>query len=159
MSRVSTEIASAPSKWRGLFAVVPGIGVTSLLLGATCPACWLAYAGLLALPGLGVLLEYTDFVPVTAALLGVALASLAYRAPVRRGYAPLGLGIGASSSILVGKVWLSSDPLVFLGLVALIGASVWNAWPRHATSRDLCAACAPQVSGKEQMSAHEGIAP
>jgi hypothetical protein len=149
MSRVSKESTNTPSRWRSLFAVVPGIGVTSLLLGATCPACWLAYAGLLAVPGLGVLLEHTDLVPVTAALLGVALASLAYRASLRRGYAPLGLGIGATSSILVGKVWLSSDSLVFLGLAGLIGASVWNAWPRRATPHGACAACAPQAAGKE----------
>ena len=143
-SRATASPANVPGGWHALPAALPGV-VAALLLGAACPACWLAYAGLLTMPGLAWLLGETSFMLITLAVLGIALASLAYRAPARRGYRPLGLGVIAASLILLEKLWLSSPVLLPLGLALLVSASLWNAWPRQATAPGACAACTPQV--------------
>jgi hypothetical protein len=121
----------------------------ALLLGASCPACWLAYAGLLTLPGLAWLFGKTSFRLITLAVLGTALASLAYRAPVRRGSRLLSLRVSAASLLVLEQWWLSSPVLLAVGLALLVVASLWNAWPRQATTPGACAGCAPQVSARE----------
>lgn len=80
------------SRRRRLLGIVPGIAASALLAGAACPAYWLAYAGLLSLPGIGLLLENASLMPATVALCIIALGSFAYQAPSRRGYKPLVLG-------------------------------------------------------------------
>src|SRR5262249_41449135 len=143
--RVPATPTGVPNKWYALRTAVPGV-VAALLLGAACPACWLAYAGLLTMPGLAWLLGETSFVLITLAVLGIALASLAYRAPARRGYRPLGLGVIAASLILLEKLWLSSPVLLALGLALLVSASLWNAWPCQAAVLGACTACTPHAS-------------
>ena len=142
----------AASRWQALSAAMPGLGV-SLLVAAKCPACWLAYAGLLTMPGVAWLVGEPSLMLITVGLLGIALASLAYRAKDRRGYRPLALGIVAASLILIEKWWLSSPWLLALGLALLVGASLWNAWPCRATALGSCAACAPHASERSQESA------
>lgn len=135
----------AARRSQALSAAMPGVGV-SLLVAAKCPACWLAYAGLLTMPGVAWLVGETSLMLITVGLLGGALASLAYRAKDRRGSRPLAIGVVAVSLILLEKWWLSSPWLLALGLALLVGASLLNAWPRQATSLGSCAACAPQES-------------
>ena len=156
----ATRDVGVPRRGYGLLAAVPGLGA-ALLLGAACPACWLAYAGLLTTPGLGFLVAQTSLVPVvaTAVLLGIALVSFAYRAPARRGYGSLGLGMVAVSLMLTGKFGLPSDPLLYTGLAILVGASLWNAWPRQITITEACATCAPHASAGEHVSTHKEITP
>lgn len=143
-------------EWSGLLAIVPGVGA-SLLPVLTCPACWPAYAGLLGTVGLGFLLDKASLLPIAVMLLGFALASLAYRAKSRHGYGPLGIGIVGASIALASKFTLSSNPLLYLGLALLIGASLWNSWSRKAAPADSCAACAPRESEGEQMSAQTEV--
>jgi len=142
----------AASRWQALSAAMPGLGV-SLLVAAKCPACWLAYAGLLTMPGVAWLVGEPSLMLITMGLLGIALTSLAYRAKDRRGYRPLALGIVAASLILIEKWCLSSPWLLALGLALLVGASLWNAWPCRATALGSCAACAPDESERSQESA------
>ncbi len=144
-SHAISSTTSVSDLWNSLRVAIPGLGA-ALLLGATCPACWLAYAGLLTMPGLTWLLKDTSVMLITLAVLGIALASLAYRASARQGYRPLGLGIIAASLICTEKFWMSSTWLLALGLAFLIGASLWNAWPRQATALGACAACAPHTA-------------
>src|SRR5262245_4031362 len=148
LMEASHATASTPSVsdvWYSLRVAIPGVGA-AFLLGATCPACWLAYAGLLTLPGLTWLLKDTSLMLITLAVLGMALASLAYRASARQGYRPLGLGVIAASLICTEKFWLSATWLLALGLALLTGATLWNAWPRQATALGACAACTPHTS-------------
>ena len=149
---------SAPFGWRRLLAVAPGLGASVLPVG-TCPVCWPAYAGLLTTVGLGFLLDTTYLLPVTVVLLGLALGSLAYRANSRRGYGPLAVGIVGASIAVVGKFTLLSDSLLFFGLAFLVGASLWNAWPRRAAPSDSCAMCTLQESEAIQPSARKEIRP
>jgi hypothetical protein len=110
-------------------AVVPAI-LLALLPNLTCPACWPAYAGSLSAFGLGFLARSEYLMPLTSAFLAIALAGLWHRAEARRGYLPFYLGFLASGTLLIGKFWIESDPLFYAGLFTLVGASLWNAWPR-----------------------------
>ena len=61
--------------WKRSLAVLPGIGV-SLLPKLACPLCWRAYAGLLSALGLGFLISAKYLLPLTVALLAIAVLSL-----------------------------------------------------------------------------------
>jgi len=135
---------AAPVGWRGLLAVLPGLGAALLPVG-TCPACWPAYAAFLGSIGLGFLFTENYLLPVTAAFLMLAVASLAYRSRSRHGYGPFGVGALAAIVALGGKFALASDPMLYAGLGMIVGASLWNAWPRK-TAAGSCAACAPHAA-------------
>ena len=72
--------------------------------------------------------------PLTVVSLVLALVVLGYRASRRRGYGPFVLGTSAAVGLVVGKFVVESDILVYTGIAALIGASLWNAWPRKLKS-------------------------
>lgn len=104
----------------------------------TCPACWPLYAGLLSALGLG-FVDYTPYLPpVTAVLLILSLVPLAWKAPQRRGYKPLVVGILSAALILFGKFWLDHTALFYAGVGLLLAASIWNIWPVKANS---CISC------------------
>lgn len=141
--------------WRQFVGTIPGLGASLLPVGA-CPACWPAYAGVLSAVGLGFLLESTYLLAATVAFLLIALASLAYKASSRRGFGPLYLGAFGSAVALVGKFTLSLDSLLYLGLAVLVGASLWNAWPRAAASAGSCPACRAEEPQHEQTNPLDG---
>lgn len=141
-------------RWHELTAVAPGFGASLLPVGA-CPVCWPAYAGVLSAVGLGFLLEKTYLLAATGAFLLVAVASLAYQARSRRGYGPFVLGAFGSAVALSGKFALSLDSLLYLGLALLVGASLWNAWPRPVASSS-CSACRAEEPGRGGPRKHPG---
>ena len=120
-----------------LWAAAPAV-TAALLPKAVCPACWPAYAGLLASMGIG----FVDFgpylLPLTMAALAAVAVSLGYRARSRRGFGPLLLGLLGSGAILLGKFLFVSDVLLYNGIAFLIGASIWNSWPKRSGG---CSAC------------------
>ena len=123
--------------WKQNLLAAPGVGL-SLLPKIACPVCWPAYAGLLSTIGLGFMVpNLTYLLPLTVAFLLIAVGTLAFRARRRRGYVPFALGILAAGFILLGKFYLASNPVVYVGLGLLILASVWNSWP--IASRCICA--------------------
>lgn len=69
--------------------------------------------------------------PLTAFALVIALAALGFRAGRRRGYGPLAVGVLAAALLVLGKFVWDSDAAVYGGLTALVGASVWNSWPKR----------------------------
>ena len=96
----------------------------------TCPACWPLYAGLLSSLGVG-FVDYTPYIlPATLVMLAFALAALGWKANQRRGYSPLFLGVIASGLLVGGKFYLNHDWLFYAGAALLIGASIWNIWPK-----------------------------
>jgi len=119
-------------------AALPAVGGAVVLPKLTCAACWPAYTALLSALGI----EFVDYTPyllqITVAALTVALFGLGWRAKARGGFGPLALGIAASAVILIGKFVFDSDPAAYTGAAALIGATVWNLWPRR---RAACGAC------------------
>ena len=118
------------SSWKTWLLTLPSIGV-SILPKLACPVCWPAYAGLLSSVGLGFLISMVYLLPLTAALLFLAVSALAFRAGKRRGYGPFVLGVVAGSAVLLGKFALESKPTIYIALGLLIVASLWNGWPAH----------------------------
>jgi len=117
--------------WKQSASVLPGIDA-SLLPKVVCQACWPAYAGLLSSLGLGfVPLPAKYLLPLTAVFLIIAAAALGFRARKRRGRLPMLLGALASAVVLSGKFSLNSNLVMDTGLVMLIAASAWNAWPQR----------------------------
>lgn len=125
---------------RSWLAVLPAIGV-AMLPKLACPACWPAYAGLLSSIGLGFLTQTAYLLPLTAAFLIVAVGALAFRAWKRHGFGPFLTGLAAASIVMIGKFQFDSDPAMYGGIALLIGASVWNAWPKRNKTAS-CPACA-----------------
>lgn len=119
----------------------PGVGI-AFLPKLICPACWPAYAALASALGMPFLTETKVLFWITLAALGMIVTVLAWHAPMRRGYGPMALAIGASALVLAGKFAMSSSPIAYAGAALLLGACIWNAWPRR-TGAARCPACAP----------------
>ena len=126
-------------RWQSSVAMVPAVGM-SLLPKLACPACWPAYAGLMSSVGLGFWVDTTYLLPLTGVFLALAVGALAFRAPRRRGYRPFALGLLAACVVLVGKFAFDSDAAMYGGLAMLIGASLWNGWPKQREASS-CPAC------------------
>jgi hypothetical protein len=122
-----------------LLPSLPGIGL-AMLPKLACPACWPAYAGLLSSLGVGFLVDVRYLLPLTAAFLVVAVGALAWRAGRRRGYGPALLGFAAGAVLLVGKFWLEIEAFTWIGVSMLVGASLWNSWPKPRPTGN-CPAC------------------
>lgn len=148
MQAAACVISGEPPRkvgWRSSLGVLPGVVATLLPVGL-CPACWPAYAGVLSALGAGFLLKTTYLLPMTALFLLIAVGGLAFRAGARRRYGPFIVGLGASAFILVGKFVFVSDAAMYGGIVLLVSASVWNAWPQRTTgvNNGACPTCAPE---------------
>lgn len=117
----------------GLLAAVPTTGAFLLPIG-TCPACWPAYAAFLGPLGLGFLLSEPYRLPLAGIFLVATLAAFTYRASARWGYGPFLIGVVSATIAVVGKFLLASTPVLYLGIVGLVAAAVWNAWPRRKMS-------------------------
>jgi hypothetical protein len=120
-------------------AVVPG-ALAAFLPVLSCPACWPAYAGLLSSLGIGFLWKGPYLLPLTALLLGIALAALAHGAAQRRGYGPLVLGSAGSIAVLLARFLFDTPWIANVAAGSILVASVWNAWPRKPAHR-ACPAC------------------
>jgi len=136
----SSETSDAPPGWRSSLGALPAIGA-ALLPKVACPACWPAYAGVLSAFGLTSLMQTRWLLPLTASFLVLAVGALAFRARRRRGYGPFGLGLVAAVLVMVGKFVFDNDLAMYVGVALLVGASLWNAWPRRRPIA--CAACEP----------------
>ena len=75
-------------------------------------------------------METPYLLPLTLFCLVLAVAALGFRANRRRGYGPFLVGILAAIVLVVGKFVLDSNVAVYGVVVGLIGASIWNSWPR-----------------------------
>ena len=98
--------------WKQGLLALPGVGA-SLLPNLACPLCWPAYAGLLSSVGLGFLISAAYLLPLTAVLLILALAAMAFRANSRHGYGPFLLGLLAATAVLLGKFRWESSPTMY----------------------------------------------
>lgn len=139
---IAARLASKPpsTSWFGaVSAVCAGLG--SLLPVLTCPACWPAYAGVLGALGVS-FLNYTPYLlPAIGMMLGLTLASLGMGARRRHGYGPLVIGMVSIVALVAGRFVISADSVVYVGLVVLLSAAVWNAWPTPTTASIECSSC------------------
>jgi len=87
------------------------------------------------------MLKAEYLLPLTILFLVIAVGTLGFRAGIRRGYGPFGLGVVASAFLVTGKFAVESGPMMYIGISLLVAASIWNTWPRKERSRSKCPAC------------------
>jgi hypothetical protein len=130
------------------FLTLPGIGV-SLLPSLACPLCWPAYAALASSLGLGFFASSTYLLPLTGALLAIAVVGLALQAKTN-GYGPLMLGLLSAAVILPGKFMVASSSMTYAGVALLVIASAWSLAPKRSAASGACTTCAPSGDGGHQ---------
>lgn len=108
--------------------VVPALIVVAL---PKCPLCLIAYASILGSIGLGTSHYQTWLFTATLLFLALAIAMLALRARRRHGYGPFFLGAAAALIVILSKFYIHYEPIVYIGMASLLGASVWNSWPKR----------------------------
>ena len=124
---------------------LPGI-IFSVFPTLVCPACWPAYAGLLAAFGLPFIPSTAYLFPVSLIFLAAGTVALVFKARHRRGYGPFLLGVIGSAAVLVGKFVIDAHGMTYAGAGFLIAASIWNSVPK----RRMSASCGRCVSETEQ---------
>lgn len=109
----------------------------SLLLAILpkCPLCLLAYFGVLGVAG-SLSAWGAWLAPLTALSLALTILALGWRSGGRIG--PALLGGAASAAILTSKFLLDRPLLLIAGLLALLAAAIWRAWPAHPSSHPHC---------------------
>src|SRR5260370_22848839 len=106
---------------------IPGVAV-SLLPILACSLCWPAYAALISSVGLGFLASSTYLLPLTGALLAVAVVGLGLQIK-SKGFGPFVMGLVAVATILPGKFFIGSNLMTYTGLSRLVTASTWPLAP------------------------------
>ena len=124
---------------------LPGI-IFSVFPTLVCPACWPAYAGLLAAFGLPFIPSTAYLFPVSLIFLAAGTVALVFKARHRRGYGPFLLGVIGSAAVLVGKFVIDAHGMTYAGAGFLIAASIWNS----VSKRRMSASCGRCVSETEQ---------
>src|SRR6266851_8228640 len=130
------------------FLTIPGV-VVSLLPSLACPLCWPAYAALVSSLGLGFLVSSTYLLPLTGALLAVAVVGLGLQNK-SKGYGPFVIGLVAVVTILPGKFLMGSNLMTYGGVALLVIASAWSLVPRRSADFASCSTCAPSSEGSRQ---------
>lgn len=127
--------------------------ISSLVLAVApkCPACLLAYAGLVGSASLswsayGV---YSQWIaPVTVVSLALTVGAVAFQCRCRRSRREMGpavMAFLAAAAILAGRFWLDQKAFIYLGMAALLGAAV------RASRPAACSACRETCSGEDHM--------
>lgn len=144
---MAETINVAQSKRVG-FLTIPAV-VVSLLPILACSLCWPAYAALLSSLGLGFLGNSTYLLPLTGALLAVALGGLGLQ--IRSaGYGPFAFGVLSGGAILAGKFMMDSTVATHSGVALLAIASAWSLMPRRSAVSDACSTCDAPAEGARQ---------
>lgn len=129
----------------GLFAIPAAVASMLPVLG--CPLCWPGYAALLSSLGLGFLVSARYLLPLTIALLGVALAGLVVQARRQGSLVPLVLGSAASVAIVLGKFTLDAGAMTYAGVGLLLISSALSVL-RTGEAPDACPGCATNQSAR-----------
>ena len=123
---------------KSAIAAAPGVAI-ALLPKVFCPACWPAYAAALSALGLGFLMQERYLLPITVVALALATLGIAYRARMRRGYAPAIVAAVGALLLVVGKFVLDSSAATYAATAVFAAAAIWNAWPLRRSAA--CSTC------------------
>jgi mercuric ion transport protein len=129
---MSDTINAQEPRRLGLLAI-PG-ALVSLLPVLACS--WPGIAVLISSLGLGFLSSSKYLLPVTGALLVLAIVGLSLQVK-SKGYVPLLIGIIAVATILPGMFLMGSDTMIFGGVALLMVASAWSLAPRRTLRSNL----------------------
>jgi len=132
-------MAMHPLSLRRVLGIVPAIGV-SMAPKLICPLCWPAYAAVLGVLGLGFLAQTRYLLALNLGFLVFSEFWLLFRAKAGKGYGPACVGFAAAAAVLAGKFVLNSNPVLWIGILMLLAASIWHSWPsqRAASCSDGC---------------------
>ncbi|HET9229279.1 MAG TPA: hypothetical protein VFR31_21550 [Thermoanaerobaculia bacterium] len=120
---------------RSGFAILVSLG---LAVAPKCPACLLAYVGLVGSATFSTYAVYSSWLPpLMAGSLALSVGSLAWQARHDHFHGPTLTALVAAFAIFAGRFWLHQPPFVYTGMALLAGAALWSALPRRA----LCAGC------------------
>jgi hypothetical protein len=108
-------------------ALLPGLGL-AVLSKFTCAACVGAYSGLLASAGVGFLATDSGLTSLTAGLLAVGLAGVAWSTRRHRHAGPLALIVIGSGVVLAGRFRAPSTFVLLAGAALTLAGSAWNVW-------------------------------
>jgi len=120
-------------------STLPGI-ITALLPKIVCPFCWPAYAGIMSALGISITSYSKYLFPLTIIFLIFALIGLSFKASQRWGYKPFMVGAAGALFIITAKFYWNSDVLLYIGITMLLGASIWNIWPKRKKTQ-ACLSC------------------
>lgn len=139
---ILTGLSAGKNTWLPPISAAPA-ALMGLAPGLFCPACYPALVGLLSSVGLGALVTDAILLPLMAAFLLVALGSLGLQARRSRFYWPLLPGILGSVGVFMGLFFVPSRIMRILGVILLVGASVWNVVQqfRKKKSTKTCPSC------------------
>lgn len=122
--------------------------LTTILIAAMpkCPLCWMALMGTL---GVGSAINSTWLQPLAVALLFFSIGALFVRARRRGGYGPFLLGLVAAVAIYLFKFTLDYNAGIYLSGATLLGASIWNAFPKRGAADEMQCHCdtSPRLGG------------
>lgn len=116
-------------KLKNSIATLPAV-LIALLPQLFCPACWPAYTSILSSLGIGFVNYSPLLLPLTGLFLLMAIGGIVYKAETRQGYYPFFLAILASALIILAKFVVGMSMVLYVGILLLLIASVWNAWPK-----------------------------
>ena len=114
-------------------ALLPGLGL-AVLSKFTCAACVTAYSGVLASVGVGFVATDSGLTILTAGLLALGLASVAWSTRKHRHLGPLAVVVVGSAVLLTARSGMPSTRVLLAGAAVTLAGSVWNLWlERRAT--------------------------
>jgi hypothetical protein len=108
-----------------LTTLLPGLGL-AVLSKFTCAACVTAYSGVLASVGVGFVATDSGLTILTAGLLALGLASVAWSTRRHRRLGPLALVVVGSGVLLAARLGAPSTRVLLAGAAIMLAGSLWN---------------------------------
>lgn len=126
-------------------AVLPSLGL-AVLSKFTCAACVTVYSGVLASVGAGFVATDSGLTILTAVLLVLGLASVAWSTRRHRNFGPLALVLAGSGILLTARSGMPSTRVLLAGAAVTLVGSVWNLWLERCP-----ATCCADVAANESI--------
>jgi hypothetical protein len=116
-----------PERSSRFTALLPGLGLAALSK-FTCAACVTAYSGVLASMGVGFVAADSGLTILTAVLLVLGLASIAWSTRRHQNLGPLALVLVGSGVLLTARSGMPSTWVLLVGAAITLAGSIWNLW-------------------------------
>ncbi|MFB6262457.1 MAG: hypothetical protein ABEL76_02355 [Bradymonadaceae bacterium] len=103
-------------------------GLLALVAVPKCPMCLTAYAGVLSAVGLGFLADAAVLTPLIGGLLVLQVGFVAWSARSHRNPWPVLATAAGALAVALARWVVPSDPLLYTGAAAIVGAAAGNFW-------------------------------
>ena len=140
---------SEKRRWYQLLIGLPAILVSALPI-LSCPLCWPLYTALLTALGVS-FINYTPvLLPLISALLLLALIGYWMKAQKTKNYWPLAVGFLAGLTIIIGKFVLSSDWILWGGVMGFVVASLLHYFSPISSKKSCCVKPKEEEDGEKK---------